>query len=154
MKTVPWHPPERSRASKSLFFTATALFALGIALLAISGCALLSPSSKPSASTGDVAAEGGSRITQITFQSLAGKAGWGGTIVGLLGWIAATIKARRREQAADELIRSIEASGSAAKIVKSHVRNKGIAWLDRRVACLSKKHGWGRLGRARIGRLG
>src|SRR3990167_4095873 len=135
--------PNRIRGTSAIFAVSWVICIALLAILAISGCSLLSPTDKPSASTGDVAAEGGSRITQITFQSLAGKAGWGGALVGLLGLVAATIKARRREQAADELIRSIEASGSAAKIVKSHVRNKGIAWLDRRVACLSKKHGWG-----------
>ena len=83
----------------------------------------------------------GSIVTNITFQSIATKGGWIVTPATLAGWIAMTIRARRREEKVDILIKSIEAAGSDS--VKAVLRHRADPWIDHRVACLSKKHGWG-----------
>ena len=108
-----------------------------VALSALSwvGCNLLSPKQadeiKPSIATG-IEAGAGAKVTNVSFQ-WAGKAGWFATPLTLLGWVVATIKVRRREQAADELILSIKACGDAAFMVKSHVAKKNNDWINKRV---------------------
>ena len=116
-----------------------------VALVALFvGCGNLSPVNRPTTTTttetGDVTASGGSRVTSITFQS----AGWAVMPLTLLGWIVATVKAKRRETAADTLIEAIETSvpRDESKAVKRAVAKNGNVWIDKRVACLSKKHGW------------
>lgn len=88
--------------------------------------------------TPEAAASGGSSVWQFNFQSVAAKGGWFVTPLTMIGWIVATLKSRRREQAADELIRSIEAVGDAAKLVKAHVCRKGDPWINQRVKKITR----------------
>src|SRR3972149_2963666 len=106
---------------------------------AYSGCRVDTDTLSPKTETkseqkpGDLEATGGSNIWQFNFQSVTSQAGWGVGSLGLLGLIAATIKVRRREHAVDDLIVGIEEC--KAKAVKDRFRNKGDAWIDRRVDC-------------------
>jgi hypothetical protein len=79
-----------------------------------------------------------STVTQTTFNfsSVASKGGWIATPLTLLGWVVATIKMRRREQAADMLIGSIEENHCSD--CKRRVRAKANAYVDRRVAKLTR----------------
>lgn len=79
-----------------------------------------------------------STVTTFQFSSVATKGGWVTTPFTLLGWVVATIKAKRREQAADVLIGAIESCGSDAVLVKSQVRRKANAYIERRVKMLTK----------------
>ena len=80
-----------------------------------------------------------STVTQTTFnfQSVAAKGGWIATPLTLLGWVVATIKAKRREQAADIMIQAIESCGHDAILVKSQVRRKANPYIDARVKRLT-----------------
>jgi hypothetical protein len=91
---------------------------------------------KPSSTT-EIEADH-STVTTFNFQSVAAKGGWLTTPLTLLGWIVATIKAKRREQAADVMIQAIESCGHDAVLVKSRVRRKANAYITARVKKLTK----------------
>lgn len=108
-----------------------------LAVWAICGCGNLSPKNDVSA-TPSVEAGDGSTVTTITFQSVAGKAGWLATPLTLAGWIVATLKARRRERAADDLILAIERCDGNGQSAKRLIERKGDRWIDERVKRLTK----------------
>ena len=130
----------------SIFFLLTWLLTLGCPKGDVVG---IKPTDETSTSTKtDSTAGRDSRVTTITFNSVAGKAGWAATPVTIVGWIVATIKARRRTRAADIFIEAIErVTTPEAKLAgacpKAAVESFHNEWINKRVACLHKKHGWG-----------
>jgi hypothetical protein len=110
-----------------------ALFAFECRLAALSPHEEVKPSSTTEIEAGD-----GSTTTVFNFQSVAAKGGWFVTPLTLLGWIVATIKTRRRERAADEMIDAIESCGDEAVLVKSQVQRKANPWIEQRVKKLAK----------------
>jgi len=117
-------------------------YAVGIALFVCGlelACRipLLSPHDETTttASTGDVAASGGSTVTQFTFQSAAGKAGWGASGLSLIALIASTVKSRRREQALDTVIEAIE--DKQCDTCKRCIEKRNNAVVNRRVKKLT-----------------
>ena len=113
---------------------------LGLGFLAECRLAALSPHDEiKSTSTTDIETGAGSTTTVFNFQSVAAKGGWFATPLTLAGWIVATIRSRRREKAADDLILSIESVGDASRLVRSQVRARQNAYITKRVTKLCPK---------------
>jgi len=83
---------------------------LGCLLLFV-GCALFSPSSKRDQDykpKTESTAGRDSTVWNVSLQTVADNAGWGGTIMGLILTVQATIKARRRDHIASTVVHATD----------------------------------------------
>ena len=81
-----------------------------------------------------------STVWNISFQDVTGKAGYAVPLL-IAGW---WITKRRGGKAVDTLIEAIETSApkDETRAVRRAIAKHENCWINKRVACLSKKHGW------------
>ena len=120
---------------------------MALLLLALDGCGfvteLFSPKTETRVETKseiDASAGRDSTIWNISFQDVTGKAGYAIPLL-IVGW---WITKRRGGKAVDTLIEAIETSApkDETRAVRRAIAKRENCWINKRVACLSKKHGW------------